>query len=312
MASSRLHCLKQYNLLYRSYPLLSPYTHRCGSLIPSSTKCILPQQKRLFAENKSREDALKDSFISKYQKKIQKAQTHEAWTRYETEMKPFTEYPDQEGKESAKQEGAEGDEMPKEARYNPTTVIGIPRATFRGLFIGISCFIGATLFVILKPAPISEEKERENMTYFARLNADPEVHVTYSGLMYKIIEQHELNPDETDINLLTNPNPDIHCVNIDYEGRFMDGEVFDSTFTSGAQEGGCTYPAKSLISGLHQGLTNMTRESVFEFYLPPHLGYGERGSEFIPPHEALVFRVKLNDFWKDQDLNRPRKFKFVN
>lgn len=156
----------------------------------------------------------------------------------------------------------------------------------------------------------SEEKERKNMHYFARLNADPNIHVTYSGLMYKILEQNDLESEETELHLLTNPNPDIHVVNMDYEGRFMDGTVFDSSFDSGKR--GCTFPAKSLIPGLHQGLTNMTRESVFEFYLPPHLGYGERGSEFIPPHEPLVFRVRLNDFWKDQDLNKPRRFKMIN
>ena len=147
------------------------------------------------------------------------------------------------------------------------------------------------------------------MHYFARLNADPAVHVTYSGLMYRVVAQQDLDDEETDMNLLTTPNPDIHAINIDYEGRFADGTVFDSTFDGVGQ--GCTFPAKSLIAGLHQGLANMTRESVFEFYLPPHLGYGERGSEFIPPHAPLIFKVRLNDFWKDQDLNRPRRFKLI-
>ena len=149
------------------------------------------------------------------------------------------------------------------------------------------------------------------MHYFARLNADPNVHVTYSGLMYRILEQTDLESDDTEIHLLTNPNPEIHCVNMDYEGRFLDGTVFDTTF-EGQVEDGCVYPAKSLIPGLHQGLTNMTRQSVFEFYLPPHLAYGERGSEFIPPHEPLVFKVRLNDFWKDQHLDRPKRFKLTN
>ena len=58
------------------------------------------------------------------------------------------------------------------------------------------------------------------MHYFARLNADPAVHVTYSGLMYRVVSQQDLDDEATDMNLLTNPNPDIHALNIDYEGRF--------------------------------------------------------------------------------------------
>ena len=152
------------------------------------------------------------------------------------------------------------------------------------------------------------------MHYFARLNADPSVHVTYSGLMYKILSQPEQNSDDTELHLLTSPNTDVHAVDIDYEGRFMDGTIFDSTFDNDLNKypSGCVYPAKSLIVGLHQGIQNMTRESEFEFYIPPHLAYGERGSEFVPPHEPLIFKVKLNDFWKDQTLDRPRRFKLIS
>jgi len=260
----------------------------------------------------STEERLKQSFISKYQRKIQKSQTPEAWNRYEKEIAPSDPqtkfYQDFETPEY---------ETPKEKEYDPHRVFSMPRATFRGLVIGLSCLIGATCFVILKPQPINEEKERSNMHYFAKLNADPTVHVTYSGLMYRVLDQVDLKDEETDLNLLTNPNPDIHCCNIEYEGRFIDGTVFDTTFSGSdtdlhlSTDKGCTFPAKSLIPGLHQGLQNMTRESVFEFYLPPHLAYGERGSEFIPPHEPLIFKVKLNDFWKDQDLDRPRRFKLI-
>eukprot|EP00484_Ammonia_sp_Unknown_P023394 CAMPEP_0197050444 /NCGR_PEP_ID=MMETSP1384-20130603/25330_1 /TAXON_ID=29189 /ORGANISM="Ammonia sp." /LENGTH=284 /DNA_ID=CAMNT_0042482847 /DNA_START=637 /DNA_END=1491 /DNA_ORIENTATION=+ len=268
----------------------------------------------------SSEDALRASFVSRYHRKIKEATTSMAWQRYEREIQGRESESSVERAASPKtpqqivwkdMDGAQDHETPKEKAYDPHKVLGIPRATFRGLVIGMSCLIGATLFVILRPRPISEAKEKSNMHYFAKLNADPNIHVTYSGLMYRILEQTELEAEETDINLLTNPNLDIHCVNIEYEGRFVDGTVFDDSAMSGNQEG-CTFPAKSLIPGLHQGISNMTRDSVFEFYLPPHLAYGERGSEFIPPHEPLIFKVKLNDFWKDQDLDRPRRFKLVN
>lgn len=306
-----LHCLPSLCSLTNNAALINPQHIATGHFSKRHCASNHNDNDHKPPPAQSMEERLKATFLSKYSRKIQSSSTPAAWGRYKTEIKK------DDGPRMAQDAFHEGFrdpeyETPEEADYDPHRKWGIPRGTFRGIVIGISCAIGAALFFTLRPDPISEEKERQNMHYFARLNADPAVHVTYSGLMYRVIEQHDLNDEDTDINLLTNPNPDVHCCDIDYEGRFIDGTVFDSSFDARSQGGGCVFPAKSLIAGLHQGLTNMTRESVFEFYMPPHLGYGERGSEFIPPHEPLVFKVRLNDFWKDQDLNRPRRFKLID
>lgn len=106
-------------------------------------------QRRLCSSNDSREESIKASFMSKYQRKIQSSTTQTAWTRHqeaEEIRKP----------EKLHQEGFVTPEYdtPEEKKYDPNAVFGIPRATFRGLVIGISCFIGATLFIILKPDAI--------------------------------------------------------------------------------------------------------------------------------------------------------------
>jgi len=126
------------------------------------------------------------------------------------------------------------------------------------------------------------------------------VSVTFSGLMYRILEQ-----DKKDDDLYTSATPDTkkHAVKIHYEGRYFDGKVFDSSY--GGQP--CVFAADSLITGLSQGISYMTRGSEFEFYVPPHLGYGERGSKFIPPHEPLIFKVKLVDFWTDVNKWEPKQ-----
>ena len=159
------------------------------------------------------------------------------------------------------------------------------------------------------------------MHFFAKLNADPNLTVTYSLLMYSILydvngknkenketkEKKDNNnnnnnnnsKDDGLISDIAQPDLDHHAVKIHYQGRMIDGRVFDSSFDSKA----CVFPAKSLIKGLHQGIGQMKRGTTYEFYIPPHLAYSEDGSgSLIPPHEPLIFRVKLIDFWKDQDI----------
>merc|ERR1712157_233966 len=88
----------------------------------------------------------------------QNSKSTEAWSRYQTdvEIKPPPELrPEEEHKEGFVTQEYD---TPQEKEYNPHTVWGIPRATFRGLVIGISCLIGATLFVYLKPDAITEDK----------------------------------------------------------------------------------------------------------------------------------------------------------
>ena len=165
------------------------------------------------------------------------------------------------------------------------------------------------------------------MHFFAKLNADPNIEVTYTGLMYRVIHEAKKevngvlnesgekiqsqmtgNQKVTHLRELSTPDLDHHVVKIHYKGRMMDGKVFDSSFKSEP----AIFNAKSLIKGLHQGIGKMTRGSVYEFYIPPHLGYGEKGSKFIPAHEPLIFTVQLLDFWKDSDVYKRNERKALN
>lgn len=200
---------------------------------------------------------------------------------------------------------------PQAAAYDPNKKMGIDRGLFRALVIGISICIGGSLYFYLSPKKIPLEKEKENMHFFAKLNADPSVHVTYSGLMYKIIAEPHSSSD--DLYYLRSPDPSKHACKILYQSRLMNGEIFDDTFVENeGNDDGFDFPAKSLISGLHQGLGKMTRDSVFEFFIPPHLAYGENGSlPLIPPHSPIVIKVKLIDFWRDTSIGKAQKFKLM-
>ena len=131
----------------------------------------------------------------------------------------------------------------------------------------------------------AEKVERQkNLTAgreFLKKNAEePGVTVTASGLQYKVIRDGEGNP----------PGPHSR-VNCHYEGRLIDGQVFDSSYTRGV-------PAKfgldQVIPGWTEGLQLMKVGSKYEFYIPADLAYGEVGVPgAIPGNSTLIFTVEL-------------------
>ena len=80
-------------------------------------------------------------------------------------------------------------------------------------------------------------------------------------------------------------------VEVQYEGRLIDGTVFDSSYKRGDQ------PAKfrptQVIKGWTEALTLMPEGSMWELYIPQNLAYGERQAGQIPPYSALIFKVEL-------------------
>ena len=78
---------------------------------------------------------------------------------------------------------------------------------------------------------------------------------------------------------------------VNYEGRLIDGTVFDS----GEQQG---LPLDQVVPGRSEGIQLMTRGARYRFWLPPGLGYGENpppGSP-ITADSVMVFDVDLIDF----------------
>ena len=115
---------------------------------------------------------------------------------------------------------------------------------------------------------------------FLKENAKKEgVHVTESGLQYEVItEGSGPKPGPTD------------TVNVHYEGMFIDGEVFDSSFERGNPT---SFPLPMVIAGWREGLQLMPVGSTFKFYVPSHLAYGPRRTGPIPPNSVLIFRISL-------------------
>lgn len=116
---------------------------------------------------------------------------------------------------------------------------------------------------------------------FLKENAKrPEVNVTASGLQYEIVKEGSgRQPKATD------------TVRCHYEGTLIDGTVFDSSYRRGMP---ADFGLNQVISGWTEGVQLMKEGSVFKFYLPYNLAYGEHGAGAdIPPYAALIFTVEL-------------------
>ena len=120
---------------------------------------------------------------------------------------------------------------------------------------------------------------------FLKLNAKQDsVQTTASGLQYKVITMGTgEKPQKTD------------RVKVDYEGRLIDGTVFDSSYKRGKP---ATFPVGQVIAGWTEALCMMPVGSKWEVDVPQELGYGDREQQKIPPFSCLVFTVELHEIVK--------------
>lgn len=78
---------------------------------------------------------------------------------------------------------------------------------------------------------------------------------------------------------------------VHYEGRLVDGTVFDSSKARGEP---ATFPVNGVIQGWQEVLPLMAAGSRWEVVIPPKLAYGVRGAGAgIGPNETLVFEIEL-------------------
>jgi len=126
------------------------------------------------------------------------------------------------------------------------------------------------------------EYKRQNEKFLAD-NAKKEGVVTLpSGVQYKVITEGKgAIPTET------------ATVKVNYEGKTIDGKVFDSNAKSGKP---AEMRANQVIKGWTDALVHMPVGSKWEVYIPQALAYGERAQgEAIKPFSTLIFTIELVD-----------------
>lgn len=125
------------------------------------------------------------------------------------------------------------------------------------------------------------ETNKQQGEDFLAANAEKEgVHTHPSGLQYRIISKgNGKSPAPGD------------TVTVNYEGRLIDGTVFDSSYERGQP---VTLQLDRVIEGWKIALPLMSVGAKWQLFLPPELAYGDKAAgPDIQPNSVLVFDVEL-------------------
>ncbi|MDD7605572.1 MAG: FKBP-type peptidyl-prolyl cis-trans isomerase [Prevotellaceae bacterium] len=99
------------------------------------------------------------------------------------------------------------------------------------------------------------------------------------GFQYKVIKEGN------------GPMPkDTSLVKVQYEGKTIDGKVFDSSYKRGEP---VQFRANQVIKGWTEALTHMPAGSVWEVYIPQNMAYGDQEQGPIKPYSVLIFKIEL-------------------
>lgn len=124
-------------------------------------------------------------------------------------------------------------------------------------------------------------KNKKQADLFVKKNKKKRrVITTDSGLQYKIIKKGKGHKPSLEDK-----------VTVHYKGSLIDGTEFDSSYKRNLP---ATFPVAKVIKGWTEALQLMTVGSKWILYIPPELGYGDRGAgATIKPNSLLIFEVEL-------------------
>lgn len=121
---------------------------------------------------------------------------------------------------------------------------------------------------------------KNGQTFLADNKQKPGITELPSGLQYEVLTEGS-GPKPTASNKVT-------C---HYHGTLIDGTIFDSSVQRGQP---ASFPLNQVIKGWTEGLQLMSVGSKWRFFIPPHLGYGDRQvGPVIGPNSTLIFDVEL-------------------
>ena len=127
---------------------------------------------------------------------------------------------------------------------------------------------------------LAQENIKQGQVFLASNKLEDDVQETMSGLQYKVLtrgtgEQHPSARDKVEVH---------------YHGTLLDGTVFDSSVDRGEP---LSFGLNQVIPGWTEGVQLMVVGEKTRFFIPSHLGYGNRAAGKIMPGSTLIFDVEL-------------------
>jgi FKBP-type peptidyl-prolyl cis-trans isomerase FkpA len=136
-------------------------------------------------------------------------------------------------------------------------------------------------FSVARQSAVGEKNRQAGNDFLAKNKTQPGVVTTASGLQYQV-----LRAGAGERPLASNK------VRVNYEGKLLDGTVFDSSYTRGQP---AEFGLGQVIKGWTEGVALMPVGSKYRFWIPSELAYGPDGTQGGPigPDATLTFDVEL-------------------
>ncbi len=125
--------------------------------------------------------------------------------------------------------------------------------------------------------------QEKGQAFLAENAKKPGVTTTQSGLQYKVLQKGEGRTYDAE------KDGSAAEASITYEGRLIDGTVFDASTEP------ISMPINQVVPGFSEALKLMPIGSEWEIYIPSGLAYGEQGPGIIGNNATLIFKLKLHD-----------------
>ena len=134
-------------------------------------------------------------------------------------------------------------------------------------------------YMARKRGSVAEKNRAEGAAFLASNKSQKGVITTPSGLQYMVLRQGNG----------ARPMP-ASRVRVNYEGKFLDGTVFESSYQRGEP---AEFGLDRVIAGWAEGITLMPVGAKYRFWIPSSMAYGPTGNQGIGPDATLTFDVEL-------------------
>lgn len=126
----------------------------------------------------------------------------------------------------------------------------------------------------------AQKNDQSGKAFLAENGKKADIVTTKSGLQYQVLQAGKgKSPKATS------------TVKVNYEGRLLDGTVFDSSI---ARNHPVEFKLNQVIAGWTEGVQTMKEGGKSRFFIPANLAYGDVGSgDAIGPNSTLIFDIEL-------------------